>query len=108
MFNRNQIERAAKKAAKVAYAILNLEYDYSIRLIDDQNNPLDAQLDTSKLEIQINLTKLEPFPLEIAGTEDEDYHYFLKTCYLVNFQLYSLLLPSLVKKDRHLDWISMS
>lgn len=83
MLNRNQIKKAARKAGMVAYAILGLECDYSIRLIDDQNNPLDAQLDTSKIEIQINLAKLEPFPPEIAGTEDEDYRHLLKICYLV-------------------------
>ena len=83
MLDRNQIEKAAGKAGEVAYSILGLECGYSIRLIDDRNNPLDAQLDTSKLEIQINLSKLEPFPPEIAGTEDEDYRHHLKICYLV-------------------------
>ena len=122
MLDREQIEKAAREAGKVAHSILGLECGYSIKLINDQNNPLDAQLDTSKLEIQINLAKLEPFPPEIAGIEDENYRHHLKICYLVfhemrhiyqiqavnvyiiNEQLGSHMLPPLESDKKVAQW----
>ncbi len=94
MLNREQIERAAKKAGIVAYTVLGLDCDYSIVLIDDPDTQEDAVLDITKNEIRINLDKLEPFPQETAELKksdlseeerllDEDYRHYLKICYLV-------------------------
>lgn len=94
MLSNKQIEAEAQKAAEVAYAILGLDCNYSIVLINDPDVSEDARIDTTKNEIQLNLNKLQPFQREIASLydeiktdkdrlADENYRHLLKICYLV-------------------------
>lgn len=105
MLDNARIKAWAEKAARVAYAILGLNCPYSVSLINDPAIPEDAQLDTQKNEVQINLAALEPFSAEVMPTSaltseptstpvtdedrqlDEDYRLMMKVYYLVYHEM---------------------
>lgn len=97
MLDNARIKVWAEKAARVAYAVLGLNCPYSVSLINDPAIPEDAQLDTQKNEVQINLATLEPFSAEVMPTSepvtdedrllDEEYRLMMKVYYLVYHEM---------------------
>ena len=94
MLDNTRIEICAKKAAYIAHTVLGLDCPYSIALINDPTQAVDAQLDTRENIVQLNLATLRLFPpdaMVAQGEEmseddrqiDEDYRHMLKVCSVV-------------------------
>ena len=91
MLTNEQIKAHAEKAAVVAHSVLGLSRPYTVVLINEPEITEDARFDTTKNEIQINLSLLQPFPKEVVPIDDEDadpliaenFRHWLKVCYLV-------------------------
>ena len=97
MLDNDHIKACAKKAARVAYAVLGLDCHYSIVFIHEPTIQEDARLDTTKNEIQINLALLKPFSTEAMPCSDdlkeeekqidENYRHIMKIFYLVYHEM---------------------
>ena len=97
MLDINKIEVCARKAARVAYAVLDLDCPYSVAFIDVPDIEEDALLDTEKNEVLINLALLEPFSTDVMPSPelrteedrivDENYRHMMKIFSLVYHEM---------------------
>ena len=93
MIDNTVIEKCAKDAARIADAILELGWDYTIILINDPHNPSVGTLDLVTDEIAINLAVLKPYPVETLShlcdvPEDaEDFALLLKVYFVVYHEM---------------------